>query len=451
MKTTFKVIGTVFALGLVILIVLHVFLLYGLTRTMRKVVLPRIAQDTGIVIQVDRLSVNIVHGRLNLKGIAIRNPEGFLLENLAWVDRIEVEADMASLLWKKPVQIKHVTIHGALLNVIRNREGEVNLVKIQELIPDTLPPGTGIPIPVGPLPGETATEALDAAPLPEILIAEMDCRAKVRYLDFRLNQLDLSLDLVVSGSGLNTWRDPAAEWGTLAVNGSLGTDRTRFVTVLQMGLAPVTDLNALSFDLTGRIMEIDPAIMQEIYDRIGIRSAPFGLDTDLHCRDGFFSGSTLALNIKEIRLEEKLADKAGGMSSIEALRFPVPVEGSLQNPDVNVESALVQALGGNAKSLLNGFLTGVVIKEAGLEEPPENITDAAIEILGREVEEIGRSETAKRVLKDLADGPSSDTNAPAAQTSDVLIDLLGEQVDEIGENEGLKEDLKNLGRSLFGN
>jgi len=223
------------------------------------------------------------------------------------------------------------------------------------------------------------------------------------------------------------------------------------VTVLQMSVAPATDLNALSFDLTGRIMEIDPAIMQEIYDRLGIRSAPFGVDPSLHCRNGLFTESTLSLNIENIRLEDKLADRLGGISSIDALRFPVPVEGSLQEPEINVQSALIQALGGNATSLLDSYIRGVVAEEAGLEEPPENLTDAAIEILGREVEEIGRSETAKRVLKDLAAGGSSDTNTPSPQTTDVVIDLLGEQVDEIGEDEGLKQGLKNLGRALFGN
>ncbi|HSR87858.1 MAG TPA: hypothetical protein VLL07_02795, partial [Pontiella sp.] len=89
MKTNFKVIGLVFGLGLVILIILQVFLQYGLTKTMRDVVLPRIRQETGIDVQVGRLSINLAGGRLLLKNVSVRNPEGFALENLASVDRIE--------------------------------------------------------------------------------------------------------------------------------------------------------------------------------------------------------------------------------------------------------------------------------------------------------------------------------------------------------------------------
>jgi hypothetical protein len=100
--------------------------------------------------------------------------------------------------------------------------------------------------------------------------------------------------------------------------------------------------------------------------------------------------------------------------------------------------------------LLDSFLKGAAAKEAGLDEPPEDLTDAAIAVLGGHVDEIGDSETIQEVLKDLADGGSSDTNAPSPINSDILIDILGEQVDEVGENEELKDGLKDLGRFLFG-
>jgi hypothetical protein len=54
------------------------------------------------------------------------------------------------------------------------------------------------------------------------------------------------------------------------------------------------------------------------------------------------------------------------------------------------------------------------------------------------------------MLKDLAGGGSSDTNAPSPINSDALIDILGEQVEEIGGNEELKKELKNLGKFFFG-
>ena len=138
------------------------------------------------------------------------------------------------------------------------------------------------------------------------------------------------------------------------------------------------------------------------------------------------------------------------MGSIGSLRFPVTVRGTLDAPVIDVREALFKALGGNTRSLLDAFLKGAAGKEAGLDRPPESIPDAVVEILGEHVEEIGENEAAKKVLKDLAGGESSDTNTPAPPTTDVIVDILSEEVDEIGESEVLKEGLKGLGRRLFG-
>ncbi len=455
MKTTFKVIIAVFALGLIILVLLHVFLQFGLTKVMREVVLPRVKMETGIDARVEGLSINVVQGRLYLKGVAVRNPEGFMLENLAFVEQVNVELDIPSLLKKKLVRVKNITVDKALVNVIRNKDGKLNIEMLQEGLPASPSGEGGEPVPESRKPREQPSDGTPAAepskPLPEVLVDALDCRTRVRYLDFKQDQLDIALDLSLIGSNLGTQRDPAAEWGKLALIGSLGDDNTSFVTDLKVDVAPIVDLQSLSFDLNGRIMEINPKIMEDIYDKLGIRSAPFGLDPQLHCRSNRFEDSSISLNLRNVQMEEKLSRKLGGMGSIASLRFPVPVEGTLQDPQVNVQQALLQALGGNAKSLLNAFLKGAAAKEAGVDGQPENLSDAAVDILGEHVEEIGKNESAKKLLKDLADGKSSDTNTASQSASDTAVDILGEQVEEIGENEALKESLKGLGRKLFGN
>ncbi len=454
MKITFKVLVFIFGLGVVILLGLHLFLQFGLTKTMREVVLPKIEAETGIAATVGRLSINLPNGILRLNDVAIKNPEGFLLENMASIKRINVEVDILSLLKKKLIIVKNIEVENGLFNVIRNQTGDWNISRIQEEGP--LPPVGERPIPEveAPAPGQedpvAETPASEPAALPEMLIEALQCNAKVRYLDFKLNQLDLVLDLNVIGSNLSTQKDPAAAWGDVALIGSLGSQSTRFVTDLHLRLAPVVDPQSPSFDLTGKVMEIDPRILEKIYSDLGIRSAPFGLDPRIHCRDGGFTESSATLTLENITFEDKLADRLGGMGSIDSLRFSFPIEGSLQEPEVDLQQALRGAIGGNAQTLLNSFLKGVVAEETGREDLPDNLADAVVVVLGEHVDEIGESETAQKVLKDLAEGGSSDTNAPAPISSDVLIDILGEQVEEIGENEELKDELKGLGKWLFG-
>ena len=454
MKTMFKVAVAVFGLGAVILVGFHLVMLYGLTSAMRKVVLPGIKEQTGIEARVGRLSINVAGGMLYLDHVEVLNPEGFLLENLASVDRIEVEVDIPSLFKQKLIHVKRVEVGNAVVNVIRNQDGEFNIRKLQEGIPEPPPPQQppsepGQPMPEQvPEPGQPAIA--EPEPLPEMLFDVILCKAKLRYVDFKLNQLDIALDLKVIGQGLSTQIDPNTPWGSVDVIGSLGNDKNSFKTDLDLRLAPVTDPNVLSFDLDGQIMEIDQRMLQSAYNRLGIRTSPFGIEPTFQCRENRFENSQLAIGLREIELEDKLADRLGGMGSIESLQFVVPLEGTLQDPVVDVAGALVGAIGGNTRSILDAWLKGAAAKEAGLEQPPESMADAAVEVLAEQVEEIGESETVKKVLKDLADGEPSATNAPPPVSSDTIVDILGEHVDEIGEDEALKEGLKDLGRKLFG-
>lgn len=388
MKTNFKVIGSIFGLGLVILIMLQVFLQYGLTKTMRDVVLPRVKQETGIDVEVGRLSINLAGGRLLLKKVAIRNPEGFALENLASADRVEVVVDIASLIRQKPLRVKKVELKNAVVNAVRNPEGVLNFDTLQERLPPPQQPGPdGQPGPeIGgrePPAGTPAPMPEKPEPLPEVLIETMLCRARMRYLDMKYESLDLTLELKLDGQGLSTQRDPETPWGTVTLNGSLGNDRSRFVTDLDLKLAPVTDPESPSFDLTGRIMEIDPRLMEEAYSRLGIRSAPFGFNPRLHCREGAFERSRIVLNLTDIKLEDKLSRRLGGMGSIDSLKFVVPVEGTLQSPEIDVQRSLLAAIGGNTQSILDSLL-----KNAAEEVAPDGADDdleEGLKSLGRKL------------------------------------------------------------------
>ncbi len=456
MKTSFRVLGLIFTLGLVILVSLHLIMLRGLTKALRDVVLPRVKQETGIDVKVGRLSMNLANGFLFLNDVEVRNPEGFLLENLASVERVNVAVDIPSLFKQKLIHVTEIEVENVLVNVIRNKAGEINLNKLQEGLPQpTQPPAESLSDkkmpPAGQVPPvqEPSVEQ-ESKPLPEILIDSLQGNATLRYVDFKLNELDIALDLSVKGQAISTQRAPDTPWGDIGIAGSLGDKRASFVTDLNLKLAPVTDPQKPSFDLTGKILEIDPTIMDRIYDSLNIRSAPFGLDPEFHCRAGQFENSLIALNFRDIELETGLANSLGGIGSIGSLRFVVPVEGSLQKPRIDIQTALMSAIGGNSRSVLSALLKGAAEKQAGMDQSPAKISDAAVEILGQHVGEIGKSETAKKILKDLVGGKESDTNAPPAVSSDSLIDILGEQVDEIGENEALKDELKNLGKRLFG-
>ena len=57
--------------------------------------------------------------------------------------------------------------------------------------------------------------------------------------------------------------------------GELLSDRSSFKTHISLRMAPITDLQKLSFDLEGRVLEIDPRLIAKTSDKLGIQMAPF--------------------------------------------------------------------------------------------------------------------------------------------------------------------------------
>lgn len=350
MKSSFKAIASIAALGIVILLMLHIFLTYGLTKAMRNVVLPRIKEETGIDVQVRRLSLNVPEGLIYLKGIAVRNPEGFEPGNAVSVDTIKVTVDVGSLFRQNPLLVKNAVCDNAWVNVIRNKDGELNFDRLLSAVPQ--PPENNAAA------GGNAPAHSQKNPLPEILIEDLRFPIGLRFFDDRLDQPDLKLSLLLTGDDLTTQTNPDAAWGHLALNGSLDGDNARFITNLDLDVAPVTDPSTPSFDLAGSIREIDPAVMEDAYDTFGFRSAPFELKPAIHCRFGRFVDSCFLLSMKQIRLEDKLSGRKADLGSIDALRFPVPVEGTLLHSTVDVRHSFRRALGGNAPLAFDPFSQG---------------------------------------------------------------------------------------------
>ncbi|MDH3982118.1 MAG: hypothetical protein OES84_04370 [Kiritimatiellaceae bacterium] len=421
MKTVFKVLGSIGVLGAVILLIFHLVLLYGLTSAMREVVLPQVKEETGLDVQVGRLSINAASGLLFLNHVEVKNPQGFLLENLLEIERLELELDIPSLFKKKPYRVKNVELQSGQINIVRDLDGDINIDQLRREKPKAGPssdekkpvakdgkPPSG----KGPKAGKPAPSK-PPKPWPEVLIEKLLCHVSIRYVDMKLEQLDLSLIAKVEGGGLSSLHDPDAPWSDLSLLGALESDRTRFVTDLDLKLAPLAEAQEPSFDLTGKMLEIDPRLMGEIYESLNVRSDPFGINPDFHCRFGQFHKSQVGIVLRNIQFKDGLIRDLVGLGAIDSLRLVVPVEGTLKKPLIDVEEAFESSVRNNAGTILDAF----------------------------------RKRPAQ---KDLATGDASVKNTPSSIDTDAVVDLLGDEIKDLAEDEELKEDLKELGKWLYG-
>ncbi len=424
-----KFIGRFVVFIVLLVLLISGALLFGFNGLLSSFVYPKLAADKGLEVQSDRASYNPFTGYLRLSDVEVANPIGFREPQLANLSLVEVKIKPSSLVGGGPIIVERVNIDRGVIQLIRNEEGLLNVVALQQQMGlEESGSGSGDTTMLVPVPAVKDTTQ------PEILIQSVEINSDVRFVDRQLTDLDLMLHLAVLGQELGTVA--GHEWGRIQVMGELLSDRGAFNTELSMKLAPVVDSQRPSFDLEGRIMEIDPRLIAEASRKLGVSFAPFGVDPQLICREGNLAGSEVA-----VRLHDVAFSLGGNPTKVKQLQFAVPVEGTIQAPKFEVTSALMQALGGNTRSLLGSALEGYV-GELGLsEEPVKVLTDGVMEVLDKPLK--GISKEAGAILEEglnLFGGVLPGTGTTESASTNQPVEKAVED---------LKEGLKGLGIKLF--
>ena len=424
-----KFIGRFVVFIVLLVLLISGALLFGFNGLLSSFVYPKLAADKGLEVQSDRASYNPFTGYLRLSDVEVANPIGFREPQLANLSLVEVKIKPSSLVGGGPIIVERVNIDRGVIQLIRNEEGLLNVVALQQQMGlEESGSGSGDTTMLVPVPAVKDTTQ------PEILIQSVEINSDVRFVDRQLTDLDLMLHLAVLGQELGTVA--GHEWGRIQVMGELLSDRGAFNTELSMKLAPVVDPQRPSFDLEGRIMEIDPRLIAEASRKLGVSFAPFGVDPQLICREGNLAGSEVA-----VRLHDVVFSLGGNPTKVKQLQFAVPVEGTIQAPKFEVTSALMQALGGNTRSLLGSALEGYV-GELGLsEEPVKVLTDGVMEVLDKPLK--GISKEAGAILEEglnLFGGVLPGTGTTESASTNQPVEKAVED---------LKEGLKGLGIKLF--
>ena len=209
----------------------------------------------------------------------------------------------------------------------------------------------------------------------------------IYYIDHQIPDLNILLHMAISGKQVSTV--PGHEWGSIRIMGELLSDRSSFKTHISVQLAPITEPKNISFDLEGRILEIDPRLISKISDKIGIQMAPFGIDPRIVCRAGHLEGSEVA-----IRLQDVVFSIRGNKTKINQLQFAVPLKGTLQSPIFDLSGAFREAVGGNTSLILGSVIGGLVEDLDILAEPVKGLTDGVIEVLDQPLKEITKEASA---------------------------------------------------------
>lgn len=98
----------------------------------KEIVEARIERNLGINVSIKRIEFSPLLAHIEVSGITVHNPEGFLDSELAYIESMHFTFDPIEILIQRKPNIYLFTLDLKRLNIIKNKEGKIN---IKEIIP----------------------------------------------------------------------------------------------------------------------------------------------------------------------------------------------------------------------------------------------------------------------------------------------------------------------------
>ena len=420
MKLVLRIIGTLF---ISIFIIGFVFI-FSLNSILATWVYPSIVKQTDLQVQSSEASFNPISGWLRVSNLIISNPPNFEEPTLAVIPVLELKLKTTSLFGGGPIVIEKARIDQGVVNVIRNEKGILNFQEFQQSL-------TSVDE-VSEIKGVSTLAVKNPKKPIEILLNILEMNSDIYYIDHQIPDLNILLHMAISGEQVSTV--PGHEWGSIQIMGELLSDRSSFKTHISVLLAPITEPKKISFDLEGRILEIDPRLISKISDKIGIQMAPFGIDPRIVCREGQLEGSEVAILLQDVVFSIR-----GKKTKINQLQLAVPLSGTLQSPTFDLNRAFREAVGGKTGLIMSSVIGGLVENLDVLEEPVKGLTDGVIEVLDQPLKQITQDASAIVEAGIGLFGDLIQIDSNAATTNQLMPNAT----------EDLKKGLEGLGIKLF--
>lgn len=135
-----KLVIGVLLIGVILLVVAGYVLLSSLDTIVESVIEQSGSQITGTQVTVGSVEISLSTGEGVIREIRVSNPQGFPQGDAFSLEQIEIGIDTESLA-QAPIVLDQVAIYGAVAQIQRNTEGEVNLDRILAHIKSSQPGG----------------------------------------------------------------------------------------------------------------------------------------------------------------------------------------------------------------------------------------------------------------------------------------------------------------------
>ena len=395
----------------------QIFATRALNNVLNKRVIPEIKEQYGLDVSFKSAEVNLLKRRADLSGILVRNPIGFQNPTLLSIHHGRVAINLKSLIQRNPIIIDMIQLNGVEMDIERNKDRQVNVRDFSE-IAAVQAPTENQTSPVAEQPTGTRefhrSAKKEAQPI-SLHFRRIEAEGAVIYTD-RILRKKYQMNLELSAKNIFTAPEAGQLSTLITLRGGAADDPSRFATDLSVFMSPLTNLERPTFNATGSVENMDPALIEELLSKNDLNSGSFSVRPSIACKHGQLDGSSIGVALNDVEYNG---------TPIGSPILSIPVKGSLwalSLQSIDLTGALQSLLSDNAGSILKAVL----------------------------------QKNSKPKSRKLQDIKPTDKNTPAdtpkeeKKTGDLLVDKLGSKVKEIDESEETKQLLRELGNSLFG-
>ena len=368
MKRGMKI-GCGVVLGIAVLLVALVFAAqFVLTKKLKPIIqsqLPGLEEKMKVKLGVGDASVNLFLASLNLRSVTVGNPRGFEEPVLFSLGKLVIDVNpMRYLLGGRKIEVTEITAGDAEITVVRNAEGLINV----KVLADSL--GAGGTPKEGPVkqPAGKGAPAKGAGPAvapPPAVLKVMDVNGMLKYRDHSTSgeqPMELALRIALMLRNFSTFDTGVS--ATLAITGSMAGNSELCKTDIRGTISPLVDPLRPTFDIAGDIGKVDLVFARPYMQAAGFGCDELSLKVKIICRDGVIDGnqSAITLVMKNAALIDKMPP---GVSSLPELSVPVPIEGPISGPRVDMKKAVMRAVLENARSNSGAIIKGAAMDAVG--------------------------------------------------------------------------------------
>ena len=357
-------IGLVGAVGL--LLVLFVLGQVGFNTYLRSQLYPAMEGRYGVTIQSESARFNMLTGIIEVRDLSLYSTDSAAQDPYASFGRIRVKVHPSTWWFKHPIRIRSLEISEGMVCLIRDRAGHLNVHEF-ELAKEKQR--------VAPIvAGSSTLSTRSSSQAAEWLIDEFRCGVDLHYMDHNQPEVDRLYYVALTGRSISSIEGHT--WGSLHGVVELLEGERPFSGFAEAQIAPLVDLQKPTFYLTGQTELLDGAWLDRWLEDTGVEVESFRVDAQIFSKEGMLEESKLAAQLKDCSLT--FSDQVYTMNQ---LQFSLPVEGTIQEPTIDIQAALEEALNFQISTLIGSFAHNLIQEMTQLDEPVKAMIDEVADFL----------------------------------------------------------------------